>query len=1589
MASFGWAVGLDACDYLGDADEAYFACYLGMPWARQGAHWSQDPAGAPQVSQADCQQFLAQWLAPWSVQRVDWELWGLSGGAWARLAATRLESATPPASASAALLRAGCADRLHGLVRGHSDALGFMAQGNDDSPLLSYPIVSPGVAQLATPVSECVLGASQVMRVMRTQLAAVTGVVALPVFDFGAGPQGPAGQPVTPDPSAPGLFEFPYAIADTAVNGQIFSFAGCVVEARAPVAAAPAVPPRLLTLRAGVPDAQLRARVSRELYPLRLWLEALDPDAPGNLKANQLCATFLALAGGGEDELDAQGAVVGSIFEVLLTPDEWFSAFQVRDDGKRQQLAARLAKAFTDKLAADAGSGAWAGQFYSRLAQATEGCKLPAEVTAAATAMAMAATSGATATKADLLAARALSAALCEESAGGRAAWCCWFAGVALEVLPANQAAALGARLRQEAADSLAIVHRDPRAMLSDDVLRIMNGQIDYMPGFWEVIHSATDLAAAVADAANERQFVDGLLLRLQSVAPARAKLEASYKQAAARLARAQRRDHPEAADPPLQLRYSSAQTQDNLIRGCILALRAGYPDAGTVRWQPGQWLTSFHARVNSGGMATIVKDAAGQAIVFSDTEGGTSSDGLVEQVCAYDGKPLHAADPAPEMVQQRIVPAVPEVFEKIGIRGSTPPLAPGIFYSGLCGTCDNTGVVIEQVLRGARAGEPTGNLPASLFDSPALDPLQEGHYLRYLSRQVPARAVFSGHQDFGVGEETMAFEVLRDGAETATKVAVLFDGSAFRAPCPAQEIRLAAPAVQPGFLQRWLAADLMVPAGHVFRWSRVANLSPAALDLLVAAASDVSELPNGRRALGLTHPAVMRLDLRVTWYDPTGKQHRQLELDLPLRHLAGGTWLRDEGFVIDVHQGSPAAASKVPGGGTVSVRVDVPPGMRARLDVTSVLDPALLSGDSMRLMESAFVQPATADLKADPSSERPFHKWNGEFRSRKPEVLWVESLPPFPAVQSLPRLRPEHFVLQVPESTEDPAHMHLALDAAAAVPAQWISRFLLEQKRWQWSGYQVDFPDSPDLKSWLPLYAGTTNEMPRLPGGRFTSALGAQGWRLAGLAMEPVPLPRIRPAWHLGAEITPVLRFASLLRLEVRASLATAFVYKRLHGRTDPFERVLPPVWEEAIPLPRGPRTASGGGLGNLLVLQDAMYDTGDQATFGGIAERLDLDVVSTWVDDVQESGPNPLFHGNEPLPGLRFELEQPFGLGYDRVVGGRPAQTGVVVRPHGSQGRWVMAKCRLRRLLLPEWLLDAEFSVAGATRHQLRWRMADEEWVPQDFVLYVDAALSSLAVNGTPLRLPDPTGLTRRAYLVTWHKDRWTGATPTWRPQVNLYERSQSRSHWALRARRPCHTQADFAAQSPGDGRLLVETGTSAVFHHIQVSDYTEPRWLTFIGSFSLPQAPHARDFQLRGNRSALVLEPRASGVPMPVLRPHSELCASLLLLYAPVVDVMRGSFDAEGGELVGVYGISGSAGEAAFDLAVMPCHRDLRDCHGVVIQLQRINVTANAGNPLTAGGWGDMVGQLFPGEGTPQEATLRFLPEYLAPLSIAVER
>lgn len=673
---------------------------------------------------------------------------------------------------------------------------------------------------------------------------------------------------------------------------------------------------------------------------------------------------------------------------------------------------------------------------------------------------------------------------------------------------------------------------------------------------------------------------------------------------------------------------------------------------------------------------------------------------------------------------------------------------------------------------------------------------------------------------------------------------------------------------------------------------------------------------------------------------------------------------------------------------------------------------------------------------------------------------LWFEV---GPDVEDPPKLEDDHLRITAP-TLPNPNLSQLQLQDRV-VPAEWLRGLRITRHELHWTGYPVRYPapEGSDIGDWLPSFAGVESAVDTKE-VTLATELENGSWRV--VPNQGVGRPRIlhdghRPAGYAGYTARPIVRFREWLRpganpLKLEDTVLAVGALERGRAASPREARLLAPALTSG-----GPLTASfdaaeraSGSLperapnGHLLILEEPLYDTMPSAVTGGIGEVIEVDLLETRKIKVtreapdgaadppgpdedelrsfREIGPNPIFH--QP-PDLEEQAEmdivasEPFGLTDDLVRNAKVRQTGIVLTPRNTDGRWTLAKIRARRMILPETLLiDPIPRDEDHEPYRLPLRPAGDENVPADFVIDATEAWTNPAIRvaGCARDLDLPAEVPAGHRLVcSWHKGRFETGQVSWRPQVILQEPVEGELRWKTLEKRTPYVQPDWepvVALTPQESEV-VGTRTGAVdlvlkpdlvdaVRPAHLSDYTEPEWVLFIGTFGRSEIGRADQYSLAlrpAGAAADAPELELLGPEMPELTAPEEclqgpkLTFQLLHLYRPIESIAHGEPDRTGGVQVAVY--APRVAEDGTATSTFRCYSrgedapppSLHGCYGYLLTYQRISVPSSDEREQLKkiGGWRALLSQaLFPDQGGGWvEATVRPVPECLGPISILV--
>lgn len=1086
----------------------------------------------------------------------------------------------------------------------------------------------------------------------------------------------------------------------------------------------------------------------------------------------------------------------------------------------------------------------------------------------------------------------------------------------------------------------------------------------------------------------------------------------------------------------------------DHRIRGYAIALCSGLMKKDAAKWTidetRAQWLTDTAMLVNS----KWAEDSNGTAWMH-ESVGATSANGEKLVSVEYEGAAVATAMSVDYENEDK------DGFKCVDYAWESERLLPllgyGLHYAALATPLDNVGSVIDKDLRGSHATQLKVAKVALSSVTPAL---------RYLSREIPGAPDCTALEQtlYELSDETRAHAwQLRKIAELAqanprarppnvAKVALLaadeaitvggaavplFDDKVAKRTC---EFTVTAHGTHSAFIERWLATDALL----------VENTLPPSDPKLGINASKIFKFAKsfreqkGPRVVANSkayHPAVSAIGVALMVEDKL-VDHRVIDIDRVFVDAQGDLAAKVDQITVKVSATMPAPSAQPKL--TVNAKVvllEVPRGTFACLRFYSLVP------------ESYFTQNAVDQRFSSGLMNTGVTAFTN-YRAFSPSELWFETLPAWPATGLAERdvkmnLSPPR---EVAEGLLSPNLLLADLQFPVAPAwAHWLKGAYVQRHEWHWTGYPVEFPSGEkDLAEWIPSLAGVES-FREIIDAEFTTAFGgANDWRIGIHANGYTVVHRwmlsagARPTRYVAYLARPMLRFRRWLNPKLGASgpfAVESHIYAKgmlVPGRmrAGEMERLATPALRHSIPLTASyAKGLQRGPNGVMLVFDDAIRRTDDLAHVGGLGDTLEIDLVDTRVQGIPEMGNNPIFHARDPRPAGAGTLstDPAFGLTFDIGPNPKVAQTAMVVRPLDSGGRWVMAMARARRYILPETELGTmlhEDNAAHPTSHlaAIPTRLDGKDVIPLDFVLDVDAPLAAplilepsrlgamnltIAVPSAPAHDP---AVTRYRYLVTWHKARWEdGGDPKWRCQVILQSRDGARLAWNRlgTVRGFANQAAEIKPAELVDRWFLVADAHAKrpEARAIRISDYTAPRWLTFIGSFGNDMPGIANDYRFvvrNGALRALELAP-GSKAPMPMLRNRQasleggEPTFHLALVFRAVPDAVQLRTEPGTGELVACYFVHTGKDPDFFPRTAGDTPpASLDGCYAHIVTLQRIT-SLRAADPadrqdkgelgkLSAATLPELLECAFPAQGeTAAECLLRILPEYLGPIPI----
>ena len=551
--------------------------------------------------------------------------------------------------------------------------------------------------------------------------------------------------------------------------------------------------------------------------------------------------------------------------------------------------------------------------------------------------------------------------------------------------------------------------------------------------------------------------------------------------------------------------------------------------------------------------------------------------------------------------------------------------------------------------------------------------------------------------------------------------------------------------------------------------------------------------------------------------------------------------------------------------------------------------------------------------------------------------------------------------------------------DGVSPVNADWIEGFSIQRHQWHWVGNPVEFASGSKktLEDNLLAFTGVGSfRASPVVTASVSIASSDNTWDwflLPGQTLDQISRTETASGDYSVYTLRPRVRFRRWLKtdsapMELEKSDKYVLGAGALLPGGVPHRRLEPPVMRWAAPMTEsypaqdqdvGELLPTRGPNGNLLIFDEAIMRTDERSLYAGLGETVEVDLVDArpytsdhvGVTDLRlsEIGPNPIFESKPAISELDeygLESSAPFGITFD--IGNNPkvAQTAICVFPQSSKGRWFLAKIRTRRVVLPETLIDyladwpAEPDVSKQNKACYPLRFEGEEKVPRDFCVDFDkdAIPSKIEFGGDSLVLP-PTMASKASFKkvsedkrtatyrvrVTWHKDRWEPGPPKWRAQVDLQQRVGKLLRWQRIDVATPYEQANWDHENADEKREIVVELHCDATHQIRIntlhtSDYSDARWISFIGSFGAESLGRNDQYQLvKGADSkevVLTLKPQYSSANSPghllptvqsletSLSKNNDPVFQVLAFYEPEQSILQAKRSQSAGKWVAAY-------------------------------------------------------------------------------------
>ncbi len=635
------------------------------------------------------------------------------------------------------------------------------------------------------------------------------------------------------------------------------------------------------------------------------------------------------------------------------------------------------------------------------------------------------------------------------------------------------------------------------------------------------------------------------------------------------------------------------------------------------------------------------------------------------------------------------------------------------------------------------------------------------------------------------------------------------------------------------------------------------------------------------------------------------------------------------------------------------------------------------------------------------------------------PAEYWFEAAPTYKSTETV------NFDTTVKYENEDAelqkkSYVELSIRNANTIDATWIRGVEFQRHEWHWTGYPVTFPEiTGDFDKWLSSFVGVESYRQE-DNYVLNSYIDGIDWKICDNKSQSVVVHQHqlasgpRPAKYIAFSVRPKIRFSKWIKsdAQIRKDIESKVFANGTLAKGIPIdllqERIPVPPLKWAIPLTATynkptdievllpERTQNG----NLLIFDEAFKRTDSLVRFGGIGDTIDIEVMGTRIRDIHEFGVNPIFHGYENLSDQTLLCDEPFGLTYDITRNAKVAQTGMVVRPRLANGKWMLAKVRARRYVNPDTLTLDNLKRNDDGTIQVQVRKVGDSLVPIDFCIEFEktTTLCSLkfgekAYTGNPLK-----PATR--FLVTFEKFEgkigWKIGVTAQNNNNNLDYETIDRVSGLSDTPLIIDQISEFTKLEINQNKDIVCTVRPLV-----ISDFTDPIWLSFIGSFGVEaKILDPTKCKITKNTDALIFESEIKWKNekeetinlVQTFKKYDDTTDSrfqVLMVYEPVQDIYKTGKELDGGRFVGFYvfdSYKGSNASFVKTVNASEINKISNDAYAYLITFQKATAMKEELSSNL-----DLMSLLFPeptnhnGELKPVESKIRITPEYMGPIEI----